>query len=128
VAERLDFPVGYGRQDYVVGRPIEAAALKALPYAKRRELVMHAINALATSDDPLTAGDRSLAHQVERLAPRGVTPVQAVMLATLAGTSPASAETRQVLERIEGGRAGWADDDRGRWLETVCRWLSPAAK
>jgi hypothetical protein len=49
------------------------------------------------------------------------------MLATLAGASPASAETQQVLKRIEGGRAGWSDDDRGRWLETLCRWLSPSA-
>jgi hypothetical protein len=128
VPARLDFPFGYGRQDYVVGRPIEAAELKALPYAKRRELVMQAINGLAAGDESQGAGDASLAHQVERLAPRGVTAVQAVMLATLAGASPASAETRQVLARIEGGRAGWAADDRGRWLETVCRWLSPAAK
>ncbi|HEY1909747.1 MAG TPA: hypothetical protein VGG73_02390, partial [Vicinamibacterales bacterium] len=127
VPARLDFPFEYGRQDYVVGRPIEAATLKALPYAQRRELVMQAINALATGDEPLHAGDAFLAGQVARLAPRGVTSVQAVMLATLAGASPASAETQQVLKRIEGGRAGWSDDDRGRWLETLCRWLSPSA-
>ncbi len=128
VSERLDFPIDYGRQDYVVGRPIEAAQLKALPYAQRRELVMQEINALVTGDEPIHAGDTSLARQVARLAPRGVTSMQAVMLAMLAAASPASSETQQVLKRIEGGRAGWVDDDRGRWLDAVCRWLSPSAK
>src|SRR5690606_15560954 len=42
----LDFPVGYGKQDYVLGRPITFDTLAALPLPKRREMVLERINAL----------------------------------------------------------------------------------
>src|SRR5690606_5611584 len=45
----LDFPVGYGKQDYVIGRPITSETLTALPLPKRRELVLERINSLPPS-------------------------------------------------------------------------------
>ncbi|RLB54106.1 MAG: 3-hydroxyacyl-[acyl-carrier-protein] dehydratase FabA, partial [Deltaproteobacteria bacterium] len=42
----LDFPIGYGRQDYTFGRPISAAELQPLPYADRRTRVIEGLNNL----------------------------------------------------------------------------------
>ena len=126
VGERLDFPLGFGRQDYIVGQPIEAAALRALPYARRREVVMEAINGLAPADEAPIAGDAAFAADVARLTLDGLTPVQAVMRATLAATSPACKQTKAVL-RAAGAKA--PADDLARWIDTLRRWLvAPAGK
>ena len=42
-AERLDFPVGYGRQTWWLGAPIDAACLRDGDSASRRERVLQAI-------------------------------------------------------------------------------------
>jgi len=42
----LDFPVGYGRQDYYIGRPIRPDELRPLNLLERQRLVLASINAL----------------------------------------------------------------------------------
>jgi hypothetical protein len=39
---RLDFPLGFGRQDHWIGAPILPEALEAMPYGERRAAVAHA--------------------------------------------------------------------------------------
>ncbi|MFM2161917.1 MAG: hypothetical protein RLZZ383_1429, partial [Pseudomonadota bacterium] len=45
VTERLDFPVGLGRQALVVGRPILAETLRALPLKARKQAVLEGFRA-----------------------------------------------------------------------------------
>lgn len=50
LSQRLEFPLGYGRQDIWIGRPIEPAALASLPLKERKQVVIDAaINGLGPS-------------------------------------------------------------------------------
>ncbi|MGE0786311.1 MAG: 1-acyl-sn-glycerol-3-phosphate acyltransferase [Sandaracinaceae bacterium] len=54
VADKLEFPVGYGAQDYWLGSPIRAAELQRLPYKQRIERVIDAINSLGPTPEDET--------------------------------------------------------------------------
>jgi 3-hydroxymyristoyl/3-hydroxydecanoyl-(acyl carrier protein) dehydratase/1-acyl-sn-glycerol-3-phosphate acyltransferase len=57
VAARLDFPVGLGQQTLVLGRPIEAAQLRALPLKARKQAVLDGFAALEHLPDTPTPPD-----------------------------------------------------------------------
>ena len=64
--ERLEFPVGFGSQDYYIGSVIEPDELKSLPYVDRAKRVVTAINNLgqALDDDQPFAADPAFAELV----------------------------------------------------------------
>ena len=93
--EKLEFPIGYGGQDYYLGAVIEADELRSLPYADRAKMVLAAINELgSTGDRPCPAdeafADRAGASQSDR------TEVQRVLRAALE-TNPELGERMQKL-------------------------------
>lgn len=93
--EKLEFPIGYGGQDYYLGAVIEADELRSLPYADRAKMVLAAINELgSTGDRPCPAdeafADRAVASQSDR------TEVQRVLRAALE-TNPELGERMQKL-------------------------------
>src|SRR5262249_27980732 len=49
--QRLEFPVGFGRQAYHLGRPLLPEELRPLDLAARQRRVLDAINGLADADD-----------------------------------------------------------------------------
>lgn len=49
--ERIEFPVGLGRQDIHFGRPLLPEELAALPFKERKAVVIEAINGLGPSFD-----------------------------------------------------------------------------
>ena len=57
--EKLEFPIGFGQQDYYIGAVIEHTELEALPYGDRAKRVLAAINTLGNegADSPLPADD-----------------------------------------------------------------------
>lgn len=52
---RLDFPIGYAKQDIYIGTPIAPAVLAALPLDERKRAVLEAMNAPMPSA-PIPAG------------------------------------------------------------------------
>lgn len=88
--ERTDLPTG--RQTHVVGEPIAAEALAALPYAERRRVIAEAINALGAdvpvpppSPGIVAEAGRTLASVIEHSgALQGADPAWAARLRTLA--------------------------------------------
>ncbi len=50
VEKRLEFPVGMGKQDIYIGRPILPEELKGMPYGERKKVVVAAINALGPAN------------------------------------------------------------------------------
>jgi len=108
------------------------AALAALPYAQRRITLRSAINGVGAarplaSEEPNPA-DPAFAARVAHWRRRLDLPeVQAVVLAILEETPEPSEQTRAVLEGIERGRMELPDDEVGRWLAGVVRWLCGAS-
>ena len=130
LAERLDFPVGYGRQDLYFGAPLEPAELARLPLKDRKEAVLAALNALGPGSlETPSAPDPTFAAQVEAWQKRtGCAPEDAVFYATLAGaSSPESEAVRRLLDGARTGQLLLGDDATDRWLGDFARSLFGSA-
>ncbi|MBI3270542.1 MAG: polyketide synthase dehydratase domain-containing protein [Planctomycetes bacterium] len=124
---RLEFPVGGGRQDYWLGRPIHPEALKALPLKDRKQVVLDAINGLGPrhAEESPSPPDPSFEAKVNAWVARtGATPEHATLWSVLDELpAPGSEETRRL---VAGGRAGRLEvpaDAPGRWLAELARRL-----
>jgi 1-acyl-sn-glycerol-3-phosphate acyltransferase len=130
VTDRLDFPVGFGKQDIYFGAPIEPAFLARLPLRDRKDAVSAALNALGPGDaDTPSPPDPAFAAQVEAFRARtGCAPSDAVFYATLAGASaPESDAVRRLLEGARTGHLVVGDDPADRWLGDFAQSLFGAS-
>ena len=112
---KLEFPAGYGAQDYYIGPAIHAETLDALPYAERAPAVVAAIESLGPSpaDERPAPPDLRLQRAVDhRRAATGVGEVEAMFVEVLralcddAASTEAgpSAQTRAILDAVLKGR------------------------
>jgi 3-hydroxymyristoyl/3-hydroxydecanoyl-(acyl carrier protein) dehydratase len=123
----IDFPIGYGKQDYYVGRPISPEALEALPYAKRRKHVIDAINNLGPSYKeeiphlPDTAFEKRVKKRIKN---KTVSEVQAVIIEALeTATGDKDIDARSLIEKDRDSKMRFTDDEKGRWLSKMARFL-----
>ncbi len=103
---RLDFPLGFGRQDHWVGRPILPETLKAMPSGERRAAVVAAINATGPSPaaEQPNPGDPELADAVASWAARtGAGTAHAAILMALARERELQPSWRRVLAGMVSG-------------------------
>jgi acyl transferase domain-containing protein/3-hydroxymyristoyl/3-hydroxydecanoyl-(acyl carrier protein) dehydratase/1-acyl-sn-glycerol-3-phosphate acyltransferase len=123
---RLEFPVGFGRQDYWLGRPILPEELKALPLKERKEAVLAAMNALGpplATETPL-GGDPQFGAAVEAWRARtGASLEDAVLFVTLAGAKSPGAEVRRLLEGAREGVLRVGAEPRAQWLGRLAQRL-----
>jgi 1-acyl-sn-glycerol-3-phosphate acyltransferase len=119
VTDRLDFPVGFGKQDIHFGAPLFPEDLARLPLRDRKDAVFAALNTLGPGDfDAPSEPDPAFAAEVDAWQARtGCSREGAVFFATLAGaSSPESEGVRRLLEAARGGRLVLGDDPADRWL------------
>ena len=119
VTDRLDFPVGYGKQDIHFGAPLLPEDLARLPLRDRKDAVFAALNTLGPGDfDAPADPDPAFAAEVEAWRARsGCSPEDAVFFATLAGASaPESDGVRRLLAAAQGGHLVVDDSPADRWL------------
>jgi hypothetical protein len=121
---RLEFPVGFGRQDYWIGPPILPERLAAMPYKDRKTIVLAAMNALG----PELAGERPSAPDpaFEQLvhawiARTGAALEDAVMFCTLATLTDPGEPVRRLCEAARSGRWVAGADSRDAWLAALAR-------
>ena len=124
--ERIEFPVGMGRQDIWIGRPIMPEDLAAMPYGERKKTVIAAMNALgppAADERPLT-GDPALAARAAAWQTRhGVSHPHAVLGAVLSELDAPGDEVRRML--ASGDPEALAADGTAEslWLAELARRL-----
>jgi hypothetical protein len=124
--ERLEFPVGFGRQDYWIGRPLMPEDLVKLPLKARKDLVLAAMNGLgpALADEAPLAGDTSFATEVQAWRTRtGVSLENAVLFTALASLKTPGAEVQALLEGAFAGHLNVSDDARSQWLGQLANQL-----
>ena len=126
LVERLELPLGMGRQDYRVGELIQPEQLAPLDYRARRQYVIDAINALGVpnADEAPLAADPEFAHGVEAwMQQTGASLGHATLyriLEALADPSP------QIASLLDGARAGCYEpgpSPEGRWMAELARRL-----
>lgn len=122
-AERLEFPVGYGRQTIWIGAPITPESLTSLNYKQRIEHLTGTIQTLGpgAAETP-SKPDGAFSREVEAIRARtGATEPFAAILAVLDGLEDASDETRALRSSIGRSVAGlspWAQEMRALLLST----------
>ena len=123
---RLEFPVGFGRQDYWLGRPLMPEQLSQLPLKERKDVVIAAMNSLGpdlSTETPLP-GDAQFGVAAEEWRSRtGATPEDAVLFTTLAGLKNPGVEVKALLEGARQGRLTLASDPRSQWLGRLAKRL-----
>ncbi len=124
----LDFPVGYGSQEYLVGRPILPETLDSMSLLDRRTLILDRINSLGGpleaehpgAPDPAFKAD--LRAFMDRFSV--LEPAAAAIWAGLRRIKDPSDGTVALLRGIDEGRLGYPPTAEGRWIARVARWLT----
>jgi len=124
----IDFPLGYGAQDHLIGRPIPAEELAALPPPQRRTLVMERINALGgdLDEEVPCRPDPAFKAEMRQLMVRfGVLdPALAVIWAALTRLPHPSPEIAMALQGIAAGKLEVRPTAQGRWVASLAKWLT----
>ena len=126
LAERIEFPVGMGRQDVWLGRPIMPEALASMPYKERKELVIGAINELGPSnaEERPFMGELALARSVDSwMQQTGVDQPHAVLLQVLQRAGGLTPPIQRLVEGVERGHLPLSDTPEDRWLGELARRL-----
>jgi len=106
LAERTEFPVELGKQEYWLGAPLMPEELSALPYKERTEFVLAAINGLGVGHRVERPGEGNAALVADvtywKKCSGASAPHAAVLCALRLMSQPGEAITRL----IEGSRSG----------------------
>jgi 3-hydroxymyristoyl/3-hydroxydecanoyl-(acyl carrier protein) dehydratase len=103
LSERLDFPFGFGRQSYSIGRIIRADELRSLTLLERKARVIEAINQTGSdlADDAAAQPNEPLARRVAELQSTvGLPLTTAVLMASLESVPQRSRESDALLDGI----------------------------
>ncbi len=122
--ERIEFPIGMGRQDIYLGRPILPDELHALHYGDRKRLVIDAINALGPPNDleRPNPGDADFEARVQAWQQaRGVSHEHAVLREVLADVSEPTEEVRRLLRAASSSQLDQGLS--GAWMTELGRRL-----
>jgi acyl transferase domain-containing protein/3-hydroxymyristoyl/3-hydroxydecanoyl-(acyl carrier protein) dehydratase/1-acyl-sn-glycerol-3-phosphate acyltransferase len=125
-ATRLEFPVGMGRQDIHLGRPLMPEELGKLHYGARKERVIDAINGLGEpneTEEP-QAGDPDFAARVHAWQDaRGVSHEHAALREILAGLPEPCDPIAKLLAAPSVGSLVEDPSPEGLWLAELGRRL-----
>jgi 1-acyl-sn-glycerol-3-phosphate acyltransferase len=118
--KRLEFPVGMGKQDIYIGRPILPEEMAGLHYGDRKKRVIAAINALgpAQSDERPCAADDGFAAKVAAWQKeQGVSEEHAVLGVVLSERENPVPETTALLKSKMA--AGFGKGKTGAWMKEL---------
>jgi 1-acyl-sn-glycerol-3-phosphate acyltransferase len=124
--QRLEFPVGYGRQEIYLGRPILPEQLRALPLKERKQVIIDGINGIGpqNSEEIPCAANDALRERVNHWLQRpNISGENAVLLAALELYRSEAALSQAFLERARTGRRSPAVTPEEHWLANFERQL-----
>jgi hypothetical protein len=118
--DRLEYPVGYGKQDYYIGKPLYPAQLKDLPLAQRKQFILDSMNTIGAdlSEEKPNPANPTLAQTVDKLSKQYQ-------------IDPAKAAVAQALKKDQRGRLLWnkivtkqyEQSAEDQWLVRFAQWL-----
>lgn len=122
--KRLEFPLGFGRQDYWVGRPILPGELQALPLKERKAAVVGAMNSLGPSlaEEQPFPGDPQFAADVAAWRARtGCSEEDAVLFVTLATQPKLGVEAQRLVDGARAWKLAVGGDAKSQWLAALAK-------
>jgi len=123
---RLEFPIGYARQNYHLGTAIYPEELKKRPNAERKSLILERLNQLAeTADSSPNAPNHQFEQAVHlRMKQTGMSEVRAVLYKILEEAAVPDSDVRTLLQYIREEHLELSDSPKDRWLGELGQWLS----
>jgi len=126
VAERLEYPLGYGAQDIYVGSPISPIELGSMSLGDRREKMLDCLNTLGPDlkteepNDP----NQSFANGVEALvSDHGMPPARAAVLHAIEKDPDTSEALKQLISAIKSGETLPKGTVEEAWLGGLADWF-----
>ncbi|MEB3222562.1 MAG: beta-ketoacyl synthase N-terminal-like domain-containing protein [Candidatus Sericytochromatia bacterium] len=127
--DRLEFPVGHGKQVYHIGRPIWPDDLMAMGLAERKRVLLEAINGLGPQpgrEEPGAPNDAFAAEVAGWCARMQVGEVPAAMFKTLEHLQDPTPEMRALVAAVRKAKPKKALQGlpQGPWFATLGDWLT----
>lgn len=125
-AKRLEFPLGMGRQDVHLGRPLLPGELSGLHYGARKERVLDAVNALGVPnerEEPLPSDPDFAARVRAWQEARGVSHEHATLHEVLGGLPAPGREVARLLAAKDAAELEADGSPEGEWLAELGRWV-----
>lgn len=127
VDQRLEFPLGFGRQDIVFGRPIHPDTLAELPFKARKDAVVEALNQIGPplENEEACAPNPALGEAIQAWAAKYGVPetAAAVAICLQQVVGPCEASER-LIEAMAQGVPAFGDLEPGPWLAEVFRYFT----
>ena len=122
---RLEFPIGYARQNYHLGTAIYPEELKKRPNAERKSLILERLNQLAeTAESSPNAPNHQFEQAVhQRMKQTGMSEVRAVLYKILEEAAVPDSDVRTLLQYIREDHLELSDSPKDRWLGELGQWL-----
>jgi 1-acyl-sn-glycerol-3-phosphate acyltransferase len=124
--QRTEFPIGMGRQDIWLGRPLLPAELAGMPYGDRKKVVLAAMNDLGPApadEQPLPPDPEFAARVAEWQQQVGCSEEHAGLWVCLQDVAEPNPQIARLLEAAESGTLRLSDSPEDRWLKTVAEWV-----
>jgi 1-acyl-sn-glycerol-3-phosphate acyltransferase len=125
-AQRLDFPLGYARQDIYFGRPILPETLREMALPGRKRVVLDALNGLGPELEHETPNppDPGFASEVgDVVRELGMSEPKAVTFNALRRATHRGPATEALIEAICRGVTVSGELPEARWLARLQRWF-----
>jgi acyl transferase domain-containing protein/3-hydroxymyristoyl/3-hydroxydecanoyl-(acyl carrier protein) dehydratase/1-acyl-sn-glycerol-3-phosphate acyltransferase len=126
LASRLEFPVGYGRQEIWLGAPIAVGALAPFSSVERRTRVLAALNGfggLLEIEEACVPDPQFAARVCREQEERGLSETSAVLSCVLADITAGCAETARLRAALAGEVALDESDPIAAWMLSCVRSL-----
>jgi acyl transferase domain-containing protein/3-hydroxymyristoyl/3-hydroxydecanoyl-(acyl carrier protein) dehydratase/1-acyl-sn-glycerol-3-phosphate acyltransferase len=121
--ERLEFPLGFARQDIHIGRPLWPEDLASLPLAERKRAVLDAINGTGPAPDgerPNEPHPDFEAAAKAIAAARGLSLPRAATLQAVLNATPSDRPLARLARRMA---AGEGVEEVDPWLSALAGWF-----
>ncbi|MEO0602222.1 MAG: 1-acyl-sn-glycerol-3-phosphate acyltransferase, partial [Myxococcota bacterium] len=126
LAQRLEFPVGMGRQDLWIGPPILPETLAPMTYKDRKDLVIEAMNGLGppVGEEVPFAGDAAMDAAARAwVEATGATHPHATILQVLKQVDGPTGPIQRLLDGLDRGTLELGESPEDQWLGRLAERL-----
>ncbi len=125
-SDRLEFPLGFAKQDIYLGAPLDPRSLTALPLGERKARILSALNGPGPDlmmERP-NAPDETFRQRVATLVEEtGLNPTRATVLQAMIDYPDPDPEVDILLRALQGGGTISGEGDIDNWLHRLREWF-----
>lgn len=125
---RLNYPLGFGTQDILVGKPIEPEVLRQMSSSVRRQYILQQLNGLTLKPERPNPPNLAFEGQIDKWRKwTAIAEEKLALIAALAHLDSPSQETVALLSAIQGHESLNGQTAQAAWLRKTAEffWATP---